>query len=114
MSSHRPDTGRGSGAAPPGAGGMPPTEVELAALVSSHLASVLAIPLDRVTAASHLAADLHADSLDLVEVVERVERALAERGWAVRIPQAALSRWHTVGDVVAGTHEALRAAAGPS
>jgi acyl carrier protein len=92
----------------PAAGGGPPTREEVQALVVAQLAAVLLLPPQRISAGSHLAADLHADSLDLVEVVERVERALAERGWNVRVPEAALASWHTVGDVTEGTHAVLR------
>ncbi len=42
--------------------------------------------------------DLHADSLDLVEVVEGVERALRDEGHDVSIPDAELVALRTLGD----------------
>jgi acyl carrier protein len=42
--------------------------------------------------------DLHADSLDLVEVVEGAERALGRRGVTVHIADADLVNLRTVGD----------------
>jgi acyl carrier protein len=44
--------------------------------------------------------DLHADSLDLVEVVEGVERDLRRRGLAVSVADADLADLETVGDAV--------------
>lgn len=44
--------------------------------------------------------DLHADSLDLVEVVEGVERALRADGHDVSIPDAELVALRTLGDAV--------------
>lgn len=44
--------------------------------------------------------DLHADSLDLVEVVEGVERELRGRGLRVSVADADLADVRTVGDAV--------------
>jgi acyl carrier protein len=44
--------------------------------------------------------DLHADSLDLVEVVEGVERALRADGYDVTVPEAELVALRTLGDAV--------------
>jgi acyl carrier protein len=53
--------------------------------------------------------DLHADSLDLVEVIEGVERALARRGVAVRVDDVELVRLLRVGDAA----DAIAASAAP-
>jgi len=42
--------------------------------------------------------DLHADSLDLVEVIEGVERTLRRRGVEVRVADVDLVRLRAVGD----------------
>jgi len=44
--------------------------------------------------------DLHADSLDLVEIIEGVERTLAARGHPVSIPDAELVALQSVGEAV--------------
>jgi acyl carrier protein len=44
--------------------------------------------------------DLHADSLDVVEIVEGVERELRRRGLAVSVADAELVDLVTVGDAV--------------
>jgi acyl carrier protein len=44
--------------------------------------------------------DLHADSLDLVEMIEGVERALAGMGHRVSIPDAELIALRSVGEAV--------------
>ncbi len=44
--------------------------------------------------------DLHTDSLDLVEIVEGVERELRRRGLQVNVADADLARLRLVGDVV--------------
>lgn len=59
---------------------------EVMELLISRIARVMAVDPTSVSGESRFDDDLHADSLDLVEVVEGVERDLAERG-----QQAALS-----------------------
>jgi len=54
--------------------------------------------------------DLHADSLDLVEVMEGVEHALRADGYSVAVPDAELIALRTLGDAV----DRLVAAARPS
>lgn len=56
--------------------------------------------------------DLHADSLDLVEIVEGVERTLARRGLRVALPDDALSGMGSLGDAAARMTAAARQAEG--
>lgn len=67
-------------------------------LVLERVRVVLELPADRVTPASRFDEDLHADSLDLVEVVESVERALSARGYTVSLPDEELLALATVGE----------------
>lgn len=73
-------------------------------LLTTHLTEVLALdeppPPD-----ANLEADLHADSLDLVEVVEAVERELEAAGHPVTMPEERLLSLETVADVVAAIHD---------
>ena len=80
---------------------------EVFRLVQATLADVLAVPRARVSPRARLAGDLHADSLDLVEAVEAVEQALRDRGHRLRVPEAAVAAWHTVGDAVDSVLAAL-------
>ena len=77
-------------------------------LVMEHVRVVLELPAERVTADARFDEDLHADSLDLVEVVESVERALAGRGVAVSLPDEELLGLATVGQAA----ERIASAAG--
>ncbi len=52
--------------------------------------------------------DLHADSLDVVEVVESVERLLAERGVTVDLAVEELMGLQTVRDAAERIHGAAR------
>lgn len=56
--------------------------------------------------------DLHADSLDLVEVVEGVERTLARRGLRVALPDDALSGMVSLGEAAARMSAAAQEAKG--
>ena len=67
-------------------------------LVLQRVRMVLDLPADKVTSASRFDEDLHADSLDLVEVVESVERELAERGLNISVPDDELLSMQTVGE----------------
>lgn len=71
-------------------------------LVVDRLAEVLAVRRSAVTRRANLAGDLHADSLDLVEAVESIEQSLRERGHPVRVSEAELAVWSTVGDAIDG------------
>lgn len=54
--------------------------------------------------------DLHADSLDLVEIIEGVESDLRRRGHAVTVGDADLSKVRAVGDALDVLLAALRGA----
>ena len=73
------------------------SKAEVLRLVLMRLAAVMGLPVDEVDPRSRLAEDLHADSLDLVEVVEGVERDLRARGVVAAIPEAELL---TLGSVI--------------
>ena len=67
-------------------------------LVLERVRAVLELPGDGVSPDSRFDEDLHADSLDLVEVVESVERALGARGFTVSLPDEELLALATVGE----------------
>ena len=67
-------------------------------LVVERVRTVLDLPAERVTPDSRFDEDLHADSLDLVEVVESVERVLGKRGITVSLPDDELLALTTVGE----------------
>ncbi len=82
------------------------TGQEIQTLICDQLQRVLALdgppaPADR------LEADLHADSLDLVEVIESVEADLDARGIQVHLPEDDLRRLRTVADAVAAVTAAI-------
>jgi acyl carrier protein len=66
-------------------------------LLTERIAVVLAVD-GQVTGQTRFDEDLHADSLDLVEVVEGVEQALRERGYTVTVDDDALLGSQTVGE----------------
>ena len=74
------------------------TAQEVLALLVERIAGVLAVDGMAIGADTRFDEDLHADSLDLVEVVEGVERELRARGVAVGLPDAELVALRTVGD----------------
>ena len=67
-------------------------------LVVARVMRVLDLPAEKVTPDSRFDEDLHADSLDLVEVVESVERELAQRGVQISVPDDELLAMQTVGE----------------
>ena len=71
---------------------------EILALLLERLTSVLGVDADELDEASRFDEDLHADSLDLVEVIESVERVLAERGVYVTMSDEELVGLRTVGE----------------
>ncbi|MGH8931702.1 MAG: acyl carrier protein [Egibacteraceae bacterium] len=71
---------------------------ELLVLLLRRVSEVMALDEAQVRPASRFDEDLHADSLDLVEVVERIETDLRARGVAVALPDAALVTVRTVQD----------------
>lgn len=67
-------------------------------LLSERISVVLGLGDESVTATTRFDEDLHADSLDLVEVVESVEKALRERGYVLSVNDDALLATTTVGE----------------
>jgi acyl carrier protein len=84
---------------------------DVLALVLARVRGVLGLGPDQVRAGSRLAEDLHADSLDLVEVVEGVERDLLARGVAAAVPDAELLTLASVADVANSVWRSARPAA---
>lgn len=64
--------------------------------VREQFAEVLEIDMDEITEASFFADDLDADSIDLIEVVNR-----AETRWGVKIDEERIYDIETVGELVA-------------
>ena len=56
---------------------------------------------------ARLAEDLHADSLDLVEVIERVHEALGAGGTAAALPDEVLRTIRTVEDAARAIRQAV-------
>ncbi len=87
---------------------MSETAEEVLALMVERVRDVMAVEgpgLPRGTRATRwrdvrFDEDLHADSLDLVEMVEGVERELRSRGRKVSVGDADLADLDTVGDAV--------------
>jgi acyl carrier protein len=71
---------------------------EVTELLRSRLAAVLATDAERIDSTARFDEDLQADSLDLVEVVEGVERDLASRGLEVASPDDELASLATVAE----------------
>lgn len=71
---------------------------DVLALLADRITVVLGVDHTPVTAETRFDEDLHADSLDLVEVVESVEKALRDRGYTVSVDDDALLASETVGD----------------
>ncbi len=74
---------------------------EVLELVVQRASAVLDVDPGRIDAGARFNEDLHADSLDLVEVVEGVERDLHLRGIRAVIGDAELVTLRTVGDAAA-------------
>jgi acyl carrier protein len=66
-------------------------------LLTGHTRSVLA-RADALDAATRFDEDLRADSLDLVEIIEGVERDLNARGVGLDLPDDTLLAVRTLGD----------------
>lgn len=81
---------------------------EVQDLLRSRIAAVLAVD-EPVDLDARLHEDLHADSLDLVELVEGVERRLASRGVQVSLADDELLAVRTVREAA----ERIHAAAAP-
>ncbi|MGH8902919.1 MAG: acyl carrier protein [Egibacteraceae bacterium] len=80
------------------ASGPPVTVDEVLELLIRRISGVMMVKETQLGAASRLDEDLHADSLDLVEIVEGVETDLRAHGVTVALPDAALVTLRTVGD----------------
>lgn len=74
-----------------------PTTQDVLDLLTERVTTVLGID-EPVTADTRFDEDLHADSLDLVEVVESVERALRDQGYQVTVDDDELLAAATVGE----------------
>jgi acyl carrier protein len=78
-------------------------------LLTHRLAAVLGVPEGQVRPDSRFDEDLHADSLDLVEAIESLERALREEGVALSLPDEELTAAATVGEAAQRIAAYLRA-----
>jgi acyl carrier protein len=74
-----------------------PTVQQVLELLAERVAVVLGVD-EVVTADTRFDQDLHADSLDLVEVVESVGRALRDKGYALTVDDDELLAVETVGE----------------
>lgn len=82
------------------------TTDEVMNLVVGRIAAVMAIDPATVSGDSRFDEDLHADSLDLVEVIEGVERDLSQRGHQLALSDEELLSLRTVAEAaqrIAGT-----------
>lgn len=70
-------------------------------LLVTRFATVMGVPAEQITAETRFDEDLHADSLDLVEVVEGVERDLREGGDPAALGDDELLGLQTVGEAAA-------------
>jgi acyl carrier protein len=80
---------------------MSGTEIDrnrILALLLDRLGTVLAADPEDLHEDARFDEDLHADSLDLVEVIESVERALADEGVYVTMSDEELVALRTVGE----------------
>ena len=85
-------------------GQRPPWRSEVAtvedvmSLLVARLATVMAVSADQIGAGTRFDEDLHADSLDLVEVIEGVERDLRAREETPALADDELVGLQTVGE----------------
>ena len=87
-------------------------EEEVLTLLSERIVVVLGLDDPNVTAQTRFDEDLHADSLDLVEVVESVEKALRDRGYELSVDDDALLAATTVGEAADQIAAGLASGAG--
>lgn len=73
-------------------------EAAMIDLIHGEIAAVLGTDPSTLDAATRFAEDLQADSLDLVEIVERVEAELRGRGIEITLPDEDVAGLATVGD----------------
>lgn len=74
------------------------TTDDVLALLTDKITVVLGLDDTEVSADTRFDEDLHADSLDLVEVVEGVEKALRDRGYSLSVDDDVLLGSRTVGE----------------
>jgi acyl carrier protein len=86
---------------------------ELTAMLTTRIQEVMALD-EEVDEHARFDEDLHADSLDLVEVIEGVERDLAARGVAVSISDDELLNLQTVADAARCIQENATGSDGPA
>ena len=70
--------------------------------VKNIIAAELRVDRDQLAPATHLMKDLGADSLDALNIALRLEEV-----FKIRIPDEAIPRFLTVGDIVKGVSEHL-------
>lgn len=75
-----------------------PTRDDVLELIRAKVTDVLGLDDTTVDARTRFDEDLHADSLDLLEVVEGVEKALRDQGYAVEVADDELLAVATVGE----------------
>lgn len=76
------------------------TRTHVARLLLRRVGEVLALDPATITESSRFDEDLAADSLDLIEMLEGLERDLRAEGVTVTLPDSELTALRTVGDVV--------------
>ena len=89
-----------------------PTAADVVTLLAERITTVLGVEGPAVTAETRFDEDLHADSLDLVEVVESVERTLRDRGFSLSVNDDALLAAETVGQAADRIAEGIDASVG--
>jgi acyl carrier protein len=77
-------------------------------IIRERLAEILEIDEDRITMDSDFAADLDADSLALIELVEALEEEVGDRTVGFRIDDEDLADLKTVRDAVDYVHARTR------
>jgi len=70
--------------------------------VKAIVASLLRVSADRLDLSTHLANELHADSLDALDIALSVEKV-----FGIKVPDEAIPGYATVGDIVKGVRECL-------
>ena len=68
--------------------------------VLAIVAEQLRVPSDQVTAESHLLDDLHADSLDVVDLTIAIEEEFSNDGDPIEISEDAAAEMRTVQDII--------------
>ncbi len=85
-----------------------PGRSELCMLLAERFASLTGADRSAIGADTRLIEDLHADSLDVVEVLEDVERWLRGRRVTGRVGDQQLAAVRTVGELAERLHTAAR------